>query len=92
VVVVGGAHSNNTRELANTCRAYGARVRQIVTAAELCENWFQPGETVGITAGTSTPTATIAGVEEWLHALSDQMDAAATAKVQRSAELAALPL
>ena len=92
VVVVGGAHSNNTRELANTCRAYGARVQQIVTAAELCEDWFQAGETVGITAGTSTPTATIAAVEEWLHALSDQMDATAAAKDQRPAELAAMPL
>lgn len=90
VVVVGGAHSNNTRELANTCRAYGARVHQIVTAEELNEEWFQPGETVGITAGTSTPAATITAVEEWLHALAEQMDAAT--KVRQPATLAAMPL
>lgn len=70
VVVVGGANSNNTRELAQTCRQFGARVHQIVSPAELREEWFQPGEIVGLTAGTSTPPVTIAGVERWLQGLS----------------------
>lgn len=69
VIVVGGAHSNNTRELANTCRQFGARVHQIVSATELREDWFHPGETVGVTAGTSTPPVTILAVERWLEAL-----------------------
>lgn len=72
VVVVGGANSNNTRELAQTCRQHGARVHQIVSATELREDWFHPGQIVGLTAGTSTPPVTIQGVEHWLHALSDR--------------------
>ncbi len=72
VVVVGGAHSNNTRELAQTCRTHGARVHQVVSAAELREEWFQPGEIVGITAGTSTPPVTIEGVERWLRDLASR--------------------
>ncbi|MGE3313142.1 MAG: 4-hydroxy-3-methylbut-2-enyl diphosphate reductase [Limisphaerales bacterium] len=72
VVVVGGANSNNTRELAQTCRSHGARVHQVLSAAQLREEWFQSGEIVGITAGTSTPEVTIEGVERWLHALASR--------------------
>ncbi len=72
IVVIGGAASNNTRELAKTCRQFGARVHQVVTVAEIREAWFQPGETVGITAGTSTPPAAILGVERWLNALANR--------------------
>jgi 4-hydroxy-3-methylbut-2-enyl diphosphate reductase len=63
VVVIGGAHSNNTRELVQTCGQYCSRVHHIQTAADLREDWFQPEDTVGITAGTSTPDALIEGVE-----------------------------
>jgi 4-hydroxy-3-methylbut-2-enyl diphosphate reductase len=66
VVVVGGAHSNNTRELAESCRKYCARVRQIETASELRGEWFEECETVGLTAGTSTPDDVITAVENRL--------------------------
>lgn len=66
VVVVGGADSNNTRELVATCRQHCSRVHHVQTAAELCEEWFFTVGTVGITAGTSTPDAVIDGVERWL--------------------------
>ncbi len=66
VVVIGGAHSNNTRELVNTCQRYCARVHHVQTADDLCEEWFTGAETVGITAGTSTPDAVIEPVEDWL--------------------------
>ncbi|MBX3744233.1 MAG: 4-hydroxy-3-methylbut-2-enyl diphosphate reductase [Verrucomicrobiae bacterium] len=69
VVVVGGAHSNNTRELVATCRRFGARAHHVQTAGDLQPEWFQPGDSVGITAGTSTPDETIDAVEarllEW---------------------------
>jgi 4-hydroxy-3-methylbut-2-en-1-yl diphosphate reductase len=67
VVVVGGAHSNNTRELAETCRKQGARVHQIETAAELRSDWFEDCATVGMTAGTSTPDDVINAVERRLN-------------------------
>jgi 4-hydroxy-3-methylbut-2-enyl diphosphate reductase len=69
VVVVGGADSNNTRELAVTCRQQGARVYHVQTAADLGAEWFHTAAVVGITAGTSTPDVLIDGVEQWLRRL-----------------------
>ncbi|PWU15829.1 MAG: 4-hydroxy-3-methylbut-2-enyl diphosphate reductase [Verrucomicrobia bacterium] len=66
VVVIGGAHSNNTQELVKTCRRYCARVFHVQTAADLCEEWFINAQTVGITAGTSTPDSTISAIQRWL--------------------------
>jgi 4-hydroxy-3-methylbut-2-enyl diphosphate reductase len=66
IVVIGGAHSNNTRQLADTCRRHGARVHRIETAADLDPSWFAGVSEVGLTAGTSTPDEVIASVERWL--------------------------
>jgi 4-hydroxy-3-methylbut-2-en-1-yl diphosphate reductase len=64
VVVIGGTHSNNTHELVRTCTQYCARVHHVQTATDLRPEWFWDTETVGITAGTSTPDSVITGVEE----------------------------
>src|SRR5262249_6778388 len=66
VVVIGGAHSNNTRELVETCSYYCSRVHHVQTAADLRPEWFADTDTIGITAGTSTPDQTIDAVESWL--------------------------
>lgn len=66
VVIIGGAHSNNTRELVNTCRRHCSRVYHVQTAADLREDWFRAEDIVGITAGTSTPEPVIAGIEQRL--------------------------
>lgn len=66
VIVIGGAHSNNTRELVQTCSKFCPRVHHIQTAEELRADWFFVDDTVGITAGTSTPDAIIDAVEIWL--------------------------
>ena len=68
VIVIGGAHSNNTRELVETCGRFCDRVHHVHTVADLREGWFHPEDTVGITAGTSTPDSVINDVESWLHA------------------------
>lgn len=69
VLVVGGPHSNNTRELVATCSRFCARVHHVQSAAHLSPDWFRPADRVGITAGTSTPDAIVDGIEAWLHRL-----------------------
>lgn len=66
VVVIGGANSNNTRELMATCQRYCDRVFHVQTAQDLQTEWFAGIDSVGITAGTSTPDRMIAAVESWL--------------------------
>jgi 4-hydroxy-3-methylbut-2-enyl diphosphate reductase len=69
VVVIGGAHSNNTQELVKTCRRHCARVHHVQGAADLQEEWFCDAATVGVTAGTSTPDSVIDEVEARLLSL-----------------------
>jgi 4-hydroxy-3-methylbut-2-enyl diphosphate reductase len=68
VLVIGGAHSNNTRELVNTCSRHCARVHHVQSAADLRPEWFHEHDTVGLTAGTSTPDTLIQQLEAWLQA------------------------
>jgi 4-hydroxy-3-methylbut-2-en-1-yl diphosphate reductase len=70
VVVVGGPHSNNTRRLADTSRRHCSRVHVVLDASELEPEWFQDSDTVGITAGTSTPDSAIQAVENALREMS----------------------
>ncbi len=67
VVVIGGVNSNNTRELAETCRRFCDQVIQIQNASELKPHLFYNAQMVGITAGTSTPDSVIHDVEQKLH-------------------------
>ena len=71
VVVVGGAASNNTRELVKTCGRFCPRVHQVETAADVRPEWFRGTDMVGVTAGTSTPDAVIDGVEAQIRSLAD---------------------
>jgi 4-hydroxy-3-methylbut-2-en-1-yl diphosphate reductase len=71
VVVVGGVNSNNTRQLAAACLAFCSRVHHVQTASDLQPDWFDDAETVGLTAGTSTPDVTIDAVEDWLRRLAE---------------------
>ena len=73
VIVIGGRHSNNTRELVQTCARHCARVHHVQTAGDLRPEWFQADDTVGITAGTSTPDGVIHELEAWLQARADRL-------------------
>jgi 4-hydroxy-3-methylbut-2-enyl diphosphate reductase len=63
VIVVGGRSSNNTRELVETCSRHCARVHHVETDADVCAEWFEAANVVGLTAGTSTPDEVIDRVE-----------------------------
>jgi 4-hydroxy-3-methylbut-2-enyl diphosphate reductase len=69
VVVIGGAHSNNTHELVKTCSQFCPRVHHVQTAENLRKEWFRADDTVGITAGTSTPDPVIDATEQRLRLL-----------------------
>jgi 4-hydroxy-3-methylbut-2-en-1-yl diphosphate reductase len=74
VIVVGGANSNNTRELVNTCSRHCPHVHHIQTEADLRPEWFVTAERVGITAGTSTPDEVIDRVEGHIRELAAERD------------------
>jgi 4-hydroxy-3-methylbut-2-enyl diphosphate reductase len=71
VIVVGGARSNNTHELVNTCSQYCSHVFHIQTEADLRPEWFREARIVGLTAGTSTPDEVINRVDQQIRQLAD---------------------
>ena len=81
VVVVGGKNSNNTRELAETCRARGVRAYHVQEPDELEPAWFAGLEVVGLTAGTSTLDETIDEVHERLMELAEDCQAVGVASL-----------
>jgi 4-hydroxy-3-methylbut-2-en-1-yl diphosphate reductase len=83
VVVVGGASSNNTRELVNTCRRFCARVHHVETDAQVCDEWFDGAEIVGLTAGTSTPDEVIDRVESRIRQIAAEGSPTTVARLSR---------
>jgi 4-hydroxy-3-methylbut-2-enyl diphosphate reductase len=62
LVVVGGRNSNNTLQLVAAAEVAGRTVFHVERAAELRPEWFEHGQRVGVTAGTSTLRETVAEV------------------------------
>jgi len=81
VIVIGGANSNNTRELAKTCSEHCSHVHHVQTDADLRPEWFVDAGTVGITAGTSTPDAMIDGVDRRIREYAASLEREAAASV-----------
>lgn len=59
MLVIGGKNSANTTRLAEICRTYCENTHHIERDDELETAWFDGAQTVGITAGASTPQAHI---------------------------------
>jgi 4-hydroxy-3-methylbut-2-enyl diphosphate reductase len=70
IVVVGGHHSNNTRQLVQTCRLAGRRTIHIERPNELDPADFVSSSVVGLTAGTSTLPETVTAVWRRLQEIS----------------------
>ena len=75
VVVVGGPDSNNSRKLAELARSLGRPAYLVANASELRPEWFDDCQTVGLTAGTSTPDPIIQAVRTWLERLPAPVEA-----------------
>ncbi|MBE6472114.1 MAG: 4-hydroxy-3-methylbut-2-enyl diphosphate reductase [Coriobacteriaceae bacterium] len=69
MVVIGGRNSSNTTRLAEICAAGCARSFHIESADEIDPSWLEGCETVGVTAGASTPEDQISAVTARLEAL-----------------------
>ncbi|MDR3074163.1 MAG: 4-hydroxy-3-methylbut-2-enyl diphosphate reductase [Deltaproteobacteria bacterium] len=69
VVVVGGANSGNTRRLAGVAMGQGIKAFRVEDASELDPAFFAGLDSVGLTAGASTPKEYIDAVEIYLKAL-----------------------
>lgn len=87
VVVVGGANSNNTRELVETCGRFCARVYHVHGAGDLRPKWFEGADTVGLTAGTSTPDRIVDEIETELIRIGASLPNAGPAKPAISVQL-----
>jgi 4-hydroxy-3-methylbut-2-enyl diphosphate reductase len=59
MLVIGGRNSANTSRLADIARAAGKQTCQVENAGELNPSWFNASETIGVTAGTSTPSGVV---------------------------------
>jgi 4-hydroxy-3-methylbut-2-enyl diphosphate reductase IspH len=49
-------------------------VHHVQRVNDLREGWFEGAQTVGVTAGTSTPDASIHEIEQWLNQLASRRD------------------
>jgi 4-hydroxy-3-methylbut-2-enyl diphosphate reductase len=66
IVVIGGKHSANTRKLAKLAASHDRPTFHIETAEDIEKGDFDNFETVGVTAGASTPEFIIRKVCERL--------------------------
>jgi len=64
MLIVGGKNSANTTRLASFSASLGVPTHHVETCDEIQEAWFDGMETIGITAGASTPDWIIDQVEK----------------------------
>ncbi len=69
MIVVGGKNSANTSRLAELCRRVGRPTYHVETEAEIDASWFPEADRVGVTAGASTPEATVRQVVQRIREL-----------------------
>ncbi len=76
LIVIGGRNSANTRKLTDTCIATGVETHQVEMAAEIDPAWLVGKDSVGVTAGASTPDESIDQVVQHLQELGNQRQGA----------------
>ena len=94
MVVVGGRHSANTKELTRLCQIAGTPAVQIENAGDLTDPApFAEARVVGVTGGTSTPVEDLREVARRIFELAgaDDLVARAADLAQAALEAAATP-
>ena len=66
IIIIGGKHSSNTKELANIAETYCQNVYLVQTLSDLKEYNFSKEDVVGVTAGASTPEYSINEIVKYL--------------------------
>ncbi len=80
MVVVGGRHSANTKELTRLCQIAGTKAIQVENARDLDDpSLFEAVQVVGVTGGTSTPIEDLRDVAERIFAIAGTDDVRARA-------------
>ncbi len=74
MVVIGGYNSANTTRLAQVCAELQPKTHHIETASQLHREWFDGVDTVGVTAGASTPKWVIDEVLEQIALISEEQE------------------
>ena len=69
MVIIGGKHSSNTKELAKVAEENCGQVYLVETADELKQYRFEKHDKIGIMAGASTPKSSIEEVKVYLEKL-----------------------
>jgi 4-hydroxy-3-methylbut-2-enyl diphosphate reductase len=91
MVVVGGRHSANTKELTRLCAIAGTPAIQIENARDLTDPTpFERVRVVGVTGGTSTPVEDLRDVAEQIYLLAGSPETKSRARALATAALEAV--
>ena len=69
MIVIGGKHSSNTKQLHSICKSYCDDSYLIENETELESSWFDEKALCGISAGASTPDWVVQNVINKIQAL-----------------------
>jgi 4-hydroxy-3-methylbut-2-enyl diphosphate reductase len=72
MIVIGGKHSSNTKQLHSICKSYCDESYLIENESELEASWFKGKELCGISAGASTPDWIVQNVIDGIQKIVNQ--------------------
>ncbi len=86
MIVIGGKNSSNTVKLWQVCQKYNPHSYLIEEGKDLDRQWFKDRQTIGVTAGASTPAWIIKEVLDKMEAFKEQTTGEQTTEEQITGE------